>query len=210
MCDTQHNNASSLSTEERQRIINRIDTRISSLITPIDGNEHINSLLENFSQDVFAATLKRKHDELEISNISDTSRSKIAKPTVTKYYPINIASINVRGFNDSVKQHQILDYIKMYHLDIVGLSELRVTNGNFAKSQRFTNNNTHKFFWAINEDKSDPASGITLMMNKELAKHVQRVQRFKGRLIAADLFFRRFHRVRIIHIYVPPINQINK
>src|ERR1043165_4411663 len=121
MCDTQNNNASSSSTEERQRIINRIDTRISSLITPFDENEHINSHLTNFSQESFATILKRKHEDSITNNVSDTNRrKKIAKPTVTKYYPVNIASINVRGFNDPVKQHQILDYIKMYHLDIVG------------------------------------------------------------------------------------------
>src|ERR1043165_5562747 len=174
MCDTQNNNASSSSTEERRRITNRIDTRISSLITPIDENEHINSFVNTTNDLNFADILKRKLDDSTLNESSSPSTSKIPKLATTRYYPINIATLNVRGLNDSVKQLQILDYFDLHHLDIIGLSELHVTDTSFTKIRRFKTRLTHDFFWAINDDKTDPASGCVLALTKELSRQIGR------------------------------------
>ena len=211
MCDTQHYNASSSSTEERQRITNRIDSRISSLITPIDGNEHINleiSATDNYS---FVKKLKRKHDNDNITTSVSSKSNKTPKQTVNKYFPVNIATLNVRGFNDDVKQHQILDYINLMHLDIVGLTELHVTNESFTKKQCFKSNESYDFYWAIDDNKQqvDTASGCCLALKKDFSKHIQKVQTFKGRLISIDLFFKRFNRIRIILVYVPPTKRLD-
>ena len=132
------------------------------------------------------------------------------KPTINRYYPVNIATLNVRGLNDQVKQHQILDYINIQRLDIIGLTELHVTNNNYAKHPRYTKNNSYDFFWAINEDSTDPdpASGCALIVKKDFSKHIQRIQTYKGRIVCADFYFKRFNRIRIITVYVPPTNRI--
>ena len=72
----------------------------------------------------------------------------------------------------------------MMHLNIVGLSELHVINRNFPKGRRFTANPEYKFFWAIDEDKTESAAGCALVLKNELAKHIQKIQTYKGRLIA--------------------------
>src|ERR1044072_2833556 len=140
MCDTPNNNASSSSSEERQQIINRIDTRIASLITPIDENDHIDSTFPQLNNYTFEQTLKRKIEETPTEGDSNDRSTKTVRLTTTKYHPINIATINVRGFNDPVKQFQITNYIELMHLDIIGLSELHVTNPNFGKNLCFTTN----------------------------------------------------------------------
>src|ERR1043165_4442225 len=115
MCDTPNNNASSSTTEERQRIITRIDTRIASLITPIDENEHINLEYCSTLQDSFTNKLKRKLEDSTVDTSVKLPNNKTMKPTINQYYPVNIATINVRGLNDHIKQHQILDYILIEH-----------------------------------------------------------------------------------------------
>src|ERR1044071_4249917 len=99
MCDNQHNDTFSSSVEERRRIRNRIDQCISSLITIADENEHINLHLSDQPPNSFTNILKRKLDE-DITTPDPKSRSlKHPKPTVNRYFPINIATINTRGFN---------------------------------------------------------------------------------------------------------------
>ena len=126
-----------------------------------------------------------------------------------KYHPVNIVTINVRGFNDPIKQFQVTNYIKLMHLDIIGLSELHMTNTNFGKNLRFTSNKNYEYIWATNGDKTDPASGCVLVIKKDLAKHIQKITTFKGRLIVADFYFKRFNRIRIIHVYVSSTKQMN-
>src|ERR1044071_2175958 len=96
------------------------------------------------------------------------------------------------------------------HLDIIGLSELHVTNTNFGKNSRFISNKNYDYIWTTNGDKMDPASGCVLAVKKDLAKHIQKTTTFKGRLIVADFYFKCFNRIRIIHVYVPPIKQMNR
>ena len=86
------------------------------------------------------------------------------------------------------------------HLDIIGLSELRVTNHNFPKNQRFTTNSDYQFFWATDENKEDSVAGCMLAVKKDISKHVQKFHIFKGHLIALDLFFLRD---LIVQLYVP-------
>ena len=101
-----------------------------------------------------------------------------------------------------------MNYIDFTHLDIVGLSELYVTKSTITKHRSFTSHAIHEFFWAINNDNFDFASGCTLLIKKDIARHIQKTSNFKGRMITVDLFFKRFYRICIIHVYVPPTNQI--
>jgi exonuclease III len=210
MCDTQHNNTSSSSKEERLRIQNRIDACISSLITPIEESKHIYSNLTNSTNNSFATILKRKIEKTTDIPLTDLRSRKAVKLTTTKYFPINIATLNVRGFNDPMKQLQILNYAKLMHLDIVGFSELHVNDSNFKKQSRFTTDQNYEFLWALNDDNLDLASGCALAIKKDLAKHIQKKSTYKGRLIVVDFYFKRFNRIRLIHIYVLPTKQIQR
>ena len=154
--------------------------------------------------------LKWKHDNDNITSLTSIKSNKIAKPIINKYFPVNIATLNVRELNDDIKQHQILNYINIMHLDIIGLMELHVTNKNFTKKQCFKSNESHDFFWAIEDDKqsSDPISGCSLAIKKDFSKYIQKVRTYKGRLILIDFFFKRFNWIHIVLIYVPPTNHI--
>jgi exonuclease III len=134
------------------------------------------------------------------------------KLTINQYHLVNITTLNVRGFNDYVKQHQILDFIRIEHLDIIGLSELHVTNKSFTKHNLYTKNDLYDFYWAINDDQSDQdsASGCCLVVKKEFSKHIRSIKTYKGQMIVADFFFKRFNRIRIIHIYVLPTKQMSQ
>src|ERR1044071_3167757 len=133
MSNNQHINASSLSAKERQRIINRIEQRICFLITPVNENEYLDPQINTIIQDSFNDKLKRKLAESTIDPTIKTPSKKVLKPTINRYFPVNIATLNVRGLNDQVKQHQILDYLAINHLDIIGLIELHIINKNYSK-----------------------------------------------------------------------------
>ena len=113
-------------------------------------------------------------------------------------------------FNDTTKQHQFIDYFTEQKLDIIGLSELHVTNKNFSKQSRFTSDRHYDYYWAINDDSYDLVLECGLVFTKELAQHIQKVQSFDGCIIIANLFFKRYNRIHIIQIYIPPTNQIAK
>jgi hypothetical protein len=104
MCDDHNNITSSSSIEEGRRIRNRIDACISSLITLIDENEHINPETIFTPQESFNNKLKHK-----ISNdtVFDPSIkipiTKTLKPTINRYYLLNIDTLNIQGFNNSAK-----------------------------------------------------------------------------------------------------------
>src|SRR5688572_13593329 len=105
----------------------------------------------------FKNILKRKIEEntQDHMTLNDITTKK-PKPTVNKYFPVNIVIINTRGFNDTIKQHQIIDYFSLMHLDIIGFGELHVTNHNFCKSSRFTSHPLYQFYWSIEKNANDP------------------------------------------------------
>src|ERR1043165_8665651 len=98
MCDDPNINTSSSSSKERLRINNRIEARISSLITLIDENEHVNLTPPYISNYSFEQILKRKITDIPNDETSNDRATKTIRLTTMKYHPVNIVTINVRGF----------------------------------------------------------------------------------------------------------------
>ena len=48
---------------------------------------------------------------------------------------INLCTLNIRGFNDPMKQIQLINYLESQHYDIIGLTETHFS----------THHNTHTF-----------------------------------------------------------------
>src|SRR5688572_28309367 len=98
MCDNQPNNAPSLLIEERRRLIDKIDTRIYNRYFNQD-NTLDNSIYDKFIVEPFENILKRKMDDNTPDHMTDRDvTNKKIKPTINKYFPVNIVTINVRGF----------------------------------------------------------------------------------------------------------------
>ena len=45
-------------------------------------------------------------------------------------------------------------------------------------------------------------SGVGIIINKELGKHISKVYRFKDRIIYIDLLFKEKNKIRILNLYI--------
>ena len=63
------------------------------------------------------------------------------------------------------------------------------------------NIDSYKTWWKTNEENT-MGSGVGIMMKSELAKHIHKVHKCKGQLIAVDMKFKGHSDVRIINVYV--------
>lgn len=48
----------------------------------------------------------------------------------SKQYPFRIVTHNIQGFNDTTKRKFVLDFMQAAHIDIMGLSETKLTQSN--------------------------------------------------------------------------------
>ena len=57
------------------------------------------------------------------NNINKNKNNNISATT----YPCRIVTQNIQGLNDVTKQQQLLDTMKIDHIDIMGLSETKLS-----------------------------------------------------------------------------------
>ena len=89
--------------------------------------------------------------------------------------------------------------MKEKKINILGISEtkLSINNAHFAFKDHFN----YKCFTSSSQN-NNYGSGVAIIMNKDLAKHVGKVDRIEGRIIAIQLFFKKCKLI-IIQIYLP-------
>src|SRR5215212_11179261 len=112
---------------------------------------------------------------------------------------LKIATHNVRGFNNETKQNIFKTFYKEKKIDIIGITEIKLNRNNGKICMN--NIDSYKTWWETNEDNT-MGSGVGIMVKSELAKHIHKVHKCKGRLIAVDMKFKGHSDVRIINVYV--------
>jgi ribonuclease HI/endonuclease/exonuclease/phosphatase family metal-dependent hydrolase len=177
-----------------------IDTREINRLTDQDNplqelnnnnkksNQQVNS--QNYNSDPIS--------EIATINILNT---KDGQYKTTKKDIISVATHNVRGINNELDQHNIIIEMQNRDINILGLSEtkLNINNQNFA----FRKSSKYKCFSsAKTENKLSYGSGVAIIMEKELAKHVSRITKIDGHVLALHMFFKKC-KICIIQVYLP-------
>jgi exonuclease III len=126
-----------------------------------------------------------------------------------------IATQNVRGFSDQAKQLEWVRACMEEDIDIIGLTETKLTQSS-CKSVSTTINSlkfeesetTYKSWWSTSEKSK--GSGVGILIKSNLAKHVYKIEYWKGYAMCLDLIFKHGKKMRLIVIYYPSNPQKRK
>src|SRR5271163_4913687 len=117
---------------------------------------------------------------------------------------LNIATHNVKGINCPNKQIHIINFIKNKRINICGFSE---TNLSLSSASHIYKNDSDYTPYFTAPTKNHIGSGVGILISKQLARHVQKVTFFQGRIITLDLFLKNKNKLRIIQVYIPVRHQ---
>jgi len=113
--------------------------------------------------------------------------------------PLKFCTHNVRGLSTQSKQFQLMQYIELNNIHIMGLSETKLKNSTAKYCFKKLNNYISYF---ENSSSSPQGAGVGFLIHKNVAKFIHKVGKFNGRIIYVDLFFKEHNRLRIIQIYL--------
>ena len=128
------------------------------------------------------------NDSLNNSNVNSHST------TTTSTW--KLITHNIQGFNDKTKQLIWNDYCIKNNIDIAIITETQINSQTSTKYWKFKK---YDSWW----NNSTKGAGILLLIKKEIAHHIFKIQTFPGRGICADLNFKGKTTIRIIGIYYP-------
>lgn len=152
-----------------------------------------NNILNIHQKKIQEKSLNKNHLEemKETSNIYQTRKNSSSMVTISTH--------NVRGVNKITKQDNILEEMKERNIDILGISETKLAHAttNFV----FNNNPNYKCFTSSSENKNR-GNGVAIIITKKLEKHVERVTRLEGHIIAIHMLFKE-NKLCIIQVYLP-------
>src|ERR1044071_5288079 len=112
-----------------------------------------------------------------------------------------IATHNVCGFNNSVKQQSLLDVINLKKIDIMGITDTRLSE---TSSKYLYKGEPYIDSWWSAHPTSYATGGVGIIMNQKYSRYVQKIGKYKGRVIHIDLYMSGRHKLRIICTYVNP------
>lgn len=93
----------------------------------------------------------------------------------------NIATINARGLNTITKQNSIHSLINHHSLDILGISETRLS----PKSAKYCHPHPKQYHaWWDCDPEHHNSAGVGLILSPALSKHVQKITASKGRYLS--------------------------
>ena len=131
---------------------------------------------------------------------SNLNSNRPIDPTFSFNSPaLKIATNNVCGISLITKQEQLLTLIDDLKLDILGVSETKLKTK--QTHSLLKSSNEYQSWWNC-DDTSPHSSGVGLIMHSSIAKYVQLVRGYKGRVIYANLYLRGRFKLRIIQVYV--------
>jgi hypothetical protein len=125
----------------------------------------------NRQQDHQTESQNHNNNQLKNLTITSTLNNRNGKHKNLKKEIISIATHNVRGVNNELDQNNIIIEMQNRNIDILGLSETKLNsnNQNFA----FKNSSKYKCFSsAKSKNMQTYGSGVAIIVEKELAKHV--------------------------------------
>src|SRR3954454_22043768 len=102
---------------------------------------------------------------------------------------------NIQGLITLSKQDQVLQTMSINNIDILGLSETKLTN---KSSKYIYKNNSEYITYFDNKNEHTIGSEVSLIFAKEYANYIHCIQDYKGQIIYADLFLKGQFELRII------------
>ena len=132
----------------------------------IDDNTSDVSSIENSDYyDSNNSNILNNYFDTHSFSISDSSRP----------YIFTFACHNVRGLMNPSKQLQLLDAFNHKHLDILGLSETKLSLN--ASLHDFKNTNNISSWWSHHPSRQ-VSGGVGLIIRQPLAPHVQNITKW--------------------------------
>ena len=113
--------------------------------------------------------------------------------------PIKICTHNVRGLSTQSKQFQLIQYVELNNIQVMGLSETKLKN--FTAKYNFKQLKNYTTFFD-NNSSAPSGAGVGLLVHNNLAKHIHKVGKYNGRIIYIDFSFKGHNKIRIIQIYL--------
>ena len=111
---------------------------------------------------------------------------------------LKLCTLNVNGFRQGYKQRAILEYMKLFNIDIVFLQETHVTC--LREAHSYTKHWSGRNWWSFGENRS---RGVGILIAKDLDYTFVRSQHdWEGRLISVDLNMGT-SQYRLINVYAP-------
>src|SRR5947209_18711798 len=113
-----------------------------------------------------------------------------------------LATLNVKGMNDSTKFDDIIEWTIENNIDLIILSETKINQTNaFFKFQKYQKN--YKSLWTL-DDGAPKGTGVGLIIKKNtIGKHIYKNTTLKGRAINLRLKLKGKIDISISGIYGP-------
>ena len=129
-------------------------------------------------------------------NILNSNTNNKPSSTSNNMTTWKLTTHNIQGLNDKTKQTLWHNYCIKNNIDIAVITETQINSQTPIKYWKFKNYDS----WWNNNTKG---TGILLMLKKNIAHHISKIQTFSGRGTCIDLNFTKNIRIRIIGIYYP-------
>jgi ribonuclease HI/endonuclease/exonuclease/phosphatase family metal-dependent hydrolase len=145
-----------------------------------------------------------KFAKVESTSNTNTNKTKKKKilinpETTKKNITINICTHNVRGITKQTKQNNIMEEMKEKGIDILGLSETKLTP--LTAEYVGKNNPNYKCITSSGSNKHH-GRGVAIIITKELEKYIAHITKIEGHIIAIHMLFKK-NRMCIIQTYLP-------
>jgi exonuclease III/ribonuclease HI len=113
--------------------------------------------------------------------------------------PFKIVTQNIQGLNLPSEQQQVLSFMKINNINILGLSETKLQD---KKAKCIYKNNKHYKAFFNNNSNNINGSGVGIIIDNNYSRYIQNKGGFKGRVIYLDMFLKGHIKIRIIQIYL--------
>src|SRR5579862_7751218 len=101
-----------------------------------------------------------------INTTNNTSNNNNPPPRTT-FTPFRLMAQNIQGLSSPIKQKQILDMMNINNIQVLGLSETKLSK---RQSQLiYSKNDLYKAFF-VNDSESVMASGVVIILSREYSR----------------------------------------
>ena len=190
-----------------------LTNKTTSLSTLLQEGNQIQQFLNEQIQTFLQHQEKRSTRDRDDSNMTEprpeltetfggnfASTVELKKDICARENTLKICTHNIRGINKETDQDILIQYITEKNVDIMGLSETKLTVANDIWAFR-NYRNKYKCFSSSNPTHPQ-GSGVCLLVEKEMAKHIYCIKRIEGHIIAAVFLFKQ-SRITVIQVYLP-------
>ncbi|PKK42568.1 hypothetical protein RhiirC2_804464, partial [Rhizophagus irregularis] len=126
--------------------------------------------------------------------IKNNNNGNEVNPDTNNLHFFKVATLNIRQLND-IKAQNLAKYLDKNDIDILSITETRISNKNlkFITKNKFMN---HQVFGTVGAKFNE--SGTLVIVKKELAKHISKLENYKGRILKIEFTFSDQQKLAII------------